>query len=90
MSLRRFLLTNRKGEADRSSLENIGAPISTYTSNVASAPSHTLSGSDTVGQRGETESSFTDVSTLDVAEKCRVEGPDYSKRVCFSSQFSFV
>ena len=75
----RYLSTNRKAVADQNSLGKDGTPTSTYTSNVTTAPSHSLSGRDSVGQAGETESSLTD--TIATAEKSKVATPDYSKRL---------
>jgi hypothetical protein len=69
MSLRRFLPTNRKAEADQSSLENDRLP--TYTPNVTTTPTHTLPGRDS-------ESSLAD--TLGVAETSEIATPNYSKR----------
>ena len=71
MSLQRFSPSTHKAEADRTL-----AP--TYTSNVITPPSHTLSGRDSVRQP-ETEASLTD--TLGVAEKSPVTTPNYSKRL---------
>ena len=91
MSLRRFLPTDRNAEADRSSLpvENDRPP--SYTSNVTTAPTHNLTGRDSVRQPNETES-----STLGVAETSGVAtpNPNYSKRPSgkfrFFPHFSFV
>ena len=60
MSLLRYLSRNRKAKADQSSLGKDGTPTrtsSTYTSNVTTAPSHSLSGRDVVGQPDETDQS---------------------------------
>ena len=75
MFLRQIFKTNRKFEADHSSLGNDRIP---YTSNVTTGPSytnlsHTLSGRDTVMQP---ESSLTD--TLRVSEADTTQ--NYSKR----------
>jgi hypothetical protein len=82
MSWLRFLTKNRKAEADhRSSLEIDRPPstVVTYTSNVTTAPSDSLSGRDSVGQPDETESSLTD--TIGIAEKSEVAASNYSKRL---------
>ena len=74
MSLPRFPPTNRKAEAvDRTST------TSTYSPNVTTAPSHSLSGRDSVGQPDKTESLHTD--TIGIAERSTVATPDYSKHV---------
>jgi hypothetical protein len=80
MSLQRFLPTDHKAEANRSSLEN--DRTSTCTSNVTTAPAHTLSGRDSVRQPNETESSLKLTDTLGVAETSKIEtsSPNYSKR----------
>ena len=84
MSLRRHLQRNRKAER---SLENdrLGTPAN--TSNVTTAPAHTLPGSDSVRLPDETDFSLTD--TLGALE---ITTPDYSKRPygnMFSPHFSF-
>ena len=74
MFLRRYLSTNRKAEADQSSLGKDGTSTA-YKSNVTTAP-YNLSGRDSVRQPG---SSITD--TLGVAEKSKVESTNYSKHI---------
>jgi hypothetical protein len=78
MSLRRFLPTNRKAEANQ---KNDIRPPTTYTSNVTTTPTHTLPGRDS-------ESSLTD--TLGVAETSEVATPNYSKRPSGKFNFTFV
>ena len=78
MSLRRSPPTNRKAEAAQSSLENDDRlRPTTYTSNVETAPSHTLAGRDSVTHPDESESSLTDA--LGVAENSKAENTNYSK-----------
>ena len=67
MSLWRFPPTNSNAEADLSTLENDRPP--TYTSNVTSAPAHTLSG------RDPDEAT----NTLSVAETSKAATPNYSE-----------
>ena len=71
MSLPRFPSINRKAENDGPS------------SNVTAAPSHSLSGRDSVGQPDKNESSLTD--TISIAEKSKVATTNYSKRTPESS-----
>ena len=82
MSLRRYLSTDRKAEADQSSMENDRTPP--YNSNVKAAPI----GRDSLRQPGSSLST----DTRDVAEKYKVAlaNPNYSKCLSFPSQFSFV
>ena len=85
MSLRRFPPTNRKAEAAQSSLENDDRLIPTiYTSNVATAPSRTLAGRDSMTLPDKTEFSLTD--TLRVAENSKAETTNYSKRLFSRSE----
>ena len=79
MSNHRILPTFRDREADQSSLENDRTP---YT-NVTTAPTHTLSGRDSVSN--ETKSLLMD--TLGVAETSKVATPNYSKRPFTSGKF---
>jgi hypothetical protein len=67
-----LLPTNRKAEADGSSLEN---PI--YTSNVTTASTHNLSDRDSVPVRPP---EYSLVDTLGVVEASQV-APNYSKRL---------
>ena len=80
MSLRRLFQRKHKAEADRSSLrlglENDRPP--SYTSNVTTAPAHTLPGRDSVRLSDEPGSSLAD--TLSVEEVSQVVTPNYSKR----------
>ena len=55
-----------------------------YNSNVTTAPSHSLSGRDSVGEPDENESSLTD--TMGIAKKSKVETTDYSKHLSGSPQ----
>jgi hypothetical protein len=75
---RRLTIVEGQLEAYRSSLETDRTP--TYTSNVTTAPPHSLPGRDSVRQPNETESSLTE--TLGVAETSEVATPsaNYSKR----------
>ena len=95
MSLLRYLSRNRKAKADQSSLGKDGTHTtsSTYTSNVTTARSHSLSGRDFVGQPDETESSLTDAIGIADSETSKVAASDYSKCLygfTFYPRFLFV
>ena len=83
MSLRRFLSTNRNAEADQSLLGSDEPP--SYTSNITTAPPHTLPGRDSVRP---SESSHS--GTLGVAETSQISTPNYSKRPSGKFKFSLL
>ena len=75
MSLQRFPPTNRKAEADQSSLRKDGTSTTTYKSNVTTA-TYNLPGRDSVRQAGS--------DALGVAESSQVATPNYSKYLSVS------
>ena len=76
MSLGQLLskIRNANSEADQRSMENDSSL--TYPSNVTTAPTHSLSGRDSVTLLDETRFSLTD--TVGVAGISEVATPDYS------------
>ena len=79
MALRRLFQRNRKPDAHQSSLENDRLGALTYTSNVKTAPTHTLPGSDSVRLPDETES-HTDTPGLAETSQVATPNSSYSKR----------
>ena len=83
----RLFQRNRKPGAHQSSLENDGLGAPAYTSNVRSAPAHTLPGRDSVMLSDETESQ---TSTSSPTGPSQLASPNYSKRPSGNQFFSLL